>query len=61
MDRRTSFGAAEATQIEVTVNGRRYREPVDGARLLLSDFLRHTLTSRARTWAASTASVAPAP
>ncbi len=43
MDRRTSFGAAEATQIEVTVNGRRYREPVTESRLLLSDFLRHTL------------------
>ena len=28
--------------IEVTVNGRRYREEVE-ARLLLSDFLRHTL------------------
>ena len=43
MDRRTSFGAAEATQIELTVNGRRYREPVTESRLLLSDFLRHTL------------------
>ena len=43
MDRRTSFGAAEATEIELTVNGRRYREPVTESRLLLSDFLRHTL------------------
>jgi aerobic-type carbon monoxide dehydrogenase small subunit (CoxS/CutS family) len=29
-------------EIEVTVNGRRYREPVE-PRLLLSDFIRHTL------------------
>jgi aerobic-type carbon monoxide dehydrogenase small subunit (CoxS/CutS family) len=30
------------TRVEVTVNGRRYREEVE-PRLLLSDFLRHTL------------------
>ena len=29
-------------QVDVTVNGRRYRESVE-PRLLLSDFLRHTL------------------
>jgi aerobic-type carbon monoxide dehydrogenase small subunit (CoxS/CutS family) len=43
MDRRTSFGPSRATEIVVTVNGRRYREPVADPRLLLSDFLRHTL------------------
>ena len=43
MDRRTSFGASQATEVAVTVNGRRYREPVTDPRLLLSDFLRQTL------------------
>jgi len=38
-----STGAAGAATIELTVNGRRYRELVADERLLLSDFLRHTL------------------
>jgi 2-furoyl-CoA dehydrogenase 2Fe-2S iron sulfur subunit len=40
---RTTFTTAEATAIDVVVNGRRYREAVVDSRLLLSDFLRHTL------------------
>jgi aerobic-type carbon monoxide dehydrogenase small subunit (CoxS/CutS family) len=40
---RTSSGAVETISIAVTVNGRLYREPVSDPRLLLSDFLRHTL------------------
>jgi aerobic-type carbon monoxide dehydrogenase small subunit (CoxS/CutS family) len=40
---RTTYRVAEAAAIELTVNGRRYREPVADSRLLLSDFLRHTL------------------
>ena len=43
MSFRTTFVAAEATWVDLAVNGRRYREPVADSRLLLSDFLRHTL------------------
>jgi carbon-monoxide dehydrogenase small subunit/2-furoyl-CoA dehydrogenase 2Fe-2S iron sulfur subunit len=37
------FEPAPRHEIELTVNGRRYRSPVTEPRLLLSDFLRHTL------------------
>src|SRR5436309_1943459 len=40
--RRAGPGARPMIPVEVTVNGRRYREQVE-PRLLLSDFLRHTL------------------
>jgi aerobic-type carbon monoxide dehydrogenase small subunit (CoxS/CutS family) len=43
MSFRATFRPAEATSIDLVVNGRRYREPVADSRLLLSDFLRHTL------------------
>ena len=45
IERRTAFDPVDrtASEIELTVNGRRYREPVDDVRLLLSDFLRHRI------------------
>jgi aerobic-type carbon monoxide dehydrogenase small subunit (CoxS/CutS family) len=45
IERRTAFDPVDVTasSIELTVNGRRVREPVLDVRLLLSDFLRHTL------------------
>ena len=43
IDRLRSFERSEAMTIDVVVNGRRYREPVTQTRLLLSDFLRHSL------------------
>ncbi len=43
MDPARRYEAVSRHEVEVTVNGRRYREPVAEPRLLLSDFLRHTL------------------
>jgi aerobic-type carbon monoxide dehydrogenase small subunit (CoxS/CutS family) len=37
------FESLTRHEIELTVNGRRYRAPVSEPRLLASDFLRHTL------------------
>jgi aerobic-type carbon monoxide dehydrogenase small subunit (CoxS/CutS family) len=42
-DRPFEFERSVSAAVEVVVNGRRYREPVAEPRLLLSDFLRHTL------------------
>ena len=49
-----------APRVRLTVNGRAVEREV-AVRQSLADFLRHDLGSPARTWAASTASAAPAP